>query len=145
MKLSEKDFDRIVKKVIRNIPQEIQQYLDNIVISVKKRPSKKMLQEMGLSPEEPLLGVYDGVSLMDRTVTSPPLFPDSIILFQEPLEEMCETIQELEDEIEITVVHEVAHFVGISEERLEELGVWVGSFIQLARQVPRKNYHSLAG
>jgi len=122
MMLSEKDFDRIVKKVIRNIPQEIQQYLDNIVISVKKRPSKKMLEEMGLSPEEPLLGVYDGVSLMDRTVTSPPLFPDSIILFQEPLEEMCETIQELEDEIEITVVHEVAHFVGISEERLEELG-----------------------
>ena len=122
MKLSEKDFDRIVKKVIRNIPQEIQQYLNNIVISVKKRPSNEMLQEMGLSPEEPLLGVYDGVSLMDRSVTSPPLFPDSIILFQEPLEEMCETIQELEDEIEITVVHEVAHFVGISEERLEELG-----------------------
>jgi predicted Zn-dependent protease with MMP-like domain len=73
MKLSEKDFDRIVKKTIRSIPQEIQQYLDNIVISVKKRPSKKMLQEMGLSPEEPLLGIYDGVSLMDRSVTSPPL------------------------------------------------------------------------
>lgn len=122
MKLSEKDFDRIVKKAIRSIPEEIQRYLDNIVISVKKRPSKKMLQEMGLSPEEPLLGVYDGVSLMDRSATSPPLFPDSIILFQEPLEEMCETIQELEEEIEITVVHEVAHFVGISEERLEELG-----------------------
>jgi predicted Zn-dependent protease with MMP-like domain len=122
MKLSEKDFDRIVKKAIRSIPEEIQQYLDNIVISVKKRPSKKMLQEMGLSPEEPLLGVYDGVSLMDRSVTSPPLFPDSIILFQEPLEEMCETIEELEEEIEITVVHEVAHFVGITEERLEELG-----------------------
>lgn len=122
MKLSEKDFDRIVKKAIRSIPEEIQQYLDNIVISVKKRPSKKMLQEMGLSPEEPLLGVYDGVSLMDRSATSPPLFPDSIILFQEPLEEICETIQELEEEIEITVVHEVAHFVGISEERLGELG-----------------------
>ena len=122
MQLSEKDFDRIVKKAIRSIPEEIQQYLDNIVISVKKRPSKKMLQEMGLSPEEPLLGVYDGVSLMGRSATSPPLFPDSIILFQEPLEEICETIQELEEEIEITVVHEVAHFVGISEERLGELG-----------------------
>ena len=122
MKLSEKDFDRIVKKAIRSIPEEIQQYLDNIVISVKKRPSKKLLQEMGLSPEEPLLGVYDGVSLMDRSATSPPLFPDSIILFQEPLEEMCETIEELEEEIEITVVHEIAHFVGISEERLEEIG-----------------------
>jgi predicted Zn-dependent protease with MMP-like domain len=122
MRLSEKDFDTIVKKAIRSIPEEIQQYLDNIVISVKKRPSNKMLQEMGLPPEEPLLGIYDGVSLMDRSVTSPPLFPDSIILFQEPLEEMCETIRELEEEIEITVVHEIAHFVGISEERLEELG-----------------------
>jgi predicted Zn-dependent protease with MMP-like domain len=122
MRLSEKDFDTIVKKAIRSIPEEIQQYLDNIVISVRKRPSNKMLQEMGLPPEEPLLGIYDGVSLMDRSATSPPLFPDSIILFQEPLEEMCETIQELEEEIEITVVHEIAHFVGISEERLEELG-----------------------
>ena len=122
IKLNEKDFDRIVKKAIRSIPEEIQQYLDNIVISVKKRPSKKMLQEIGLPPNEPLLGIYDGVPLMDRSVTSPPLFPDSIILFQEPLQEMCETIQELEDEIEITIVHEVAHFVGISEERLEELG-----------------------
>jgi predicted Zn-dependent protease with MMP-like domain len=122
MRLSEKNFDTIVKKAIRSIPEEIQQYLDNIVISVKKRPSNNMLQEMGLPPEEQLLGVYDGVSLMDRSVTSPPLFPDSIILFQEPLEEMCETVEELEEEIEITVVHEVAHFVGISEERLEELG-----------------------
>ena len=122
MRLSEKDFDTIVKKAIRSIPEEIQQYLDNIVISVKKRPSNNILQEMGLLPEEQLLGVYDGVSLMDRSVTSPPLFPDSIILFQEPLEEMCETVEELEEEIEITVVHEVAHFVGISDERLEELG-----------------------
>jgi predicted Zn-dependent protease with MMP-like domain len=102
MRLSEKDFDTIVKKAIRSIPEEIQQYLDNIVISVKKRPSNNILQEMGLLPEEQLLGVYDGVSLMDRSVTSPPLFPDSIILFQEPLEEMCDTIEELEEEIEIT-------------------------------------------
>ena len=122
MKLSDKDFDRIVKNAIRSIPDEIQKYLGNIVISVKKHPSKKMLQEMGLSPEEQLLGIYDGVSLTDRSATSPPLFPDSIILFQDHLEEMCDTIEQLEEEIEITVVHEVAHFVGISEERLEDLG-----------------------
>jgi predicted Zn-dependent protease with MMP-like domain len=122
MKLTEKDFDRIVTRALHGIPQEIQQYLHNIVISVKKRPSKKMLREMGLSPDERLLGLYDGVSLIDRSVTSPPLFPDSIILFQESLEEMCNTIEELEDEIEITIVHEIAHFVGISDGRLEELG-----------------------
>ncbi len=122
MKLSDKEFDRIVKRTIRRIPLEIRQYLDNLVIAVRKRPTKKMLKEMGLPSDELLLGLYRGVSLIDRLVTSPPLFPDTIILFQEPLEEMCGTKEQLEKQIEITVVHEVAHFVGISEERLAELG-----------------------
>ena len=122
MKLEEKDFDMIVQKAIGRIPHEIKQYLDNIIISVRKRPSKKMLEEMGLPPDEPLLGVYSGVALTERSATSPPLFPDSIILFQEPLEKMCSSFEELQEEIEITVVHEIAHFVGISDERLEELG-----------------------
>jgi len=122
MKLSQKEFDRIVKRAIRRISPEIRQHLKNVVISVRERPTRKMLQEMGLQPDELLLGVYRGVSLIKRSVTSPPLFPDTIILFQEPLEEACETKEKLEKQIEITVVHEVAHFVGISEERLEELG-----------------------
>lgn len=122
MKLGNKDFDRIVKRAIGRIPQEIRRHLDNLLISVQRRPSKDMLQEMGLPPDEPLLGLYDGVSQPERFITSPPLFPDTIFLFQEPLEEMCETAEELEREIEITVVHEIAHALGISEERLVELG-----------------------
>lgn len=122
MKLEEKDFDRIVQKAIKRIPREIRQHLENIIISVRKRPTKNMLDDMGLTPDDLLLGVYTGVSLPERSATNPPLYPDSIILFQEPLEEMCATLKELEEEIEITVVHEIAHFVGISDERLEELG-----------------------
>jgi predicted Zn-dependent protease with MMP-like domain len=122
MKLSQKEFDRIVKRAIGRISPEIRQHLKNVVISVRERPTRKMLREMGLQPDELLLGVYRGVSLIRRSVTSPPLFPDTIILFQEPLEETCQTKEKLEKQIEITMVHEVAHFVGISEERLEELG-----------------------
>jgi predicted Zn-dependent protease with MMP-like domain len=59
---------------------------------------------------------------MERSFAAPPLFPDTIFLFQEPLEEMCESLEDLEEQIEITVVHEIAHFFGISEERLAELG-----------------------
>jgi len=55
-------------------------------------------------------------------VTDPPIYSDTIFIFQEPLEEMCGTLEELEEEIELTVVHEIAHYFGISEERLEELG-----------------------
>ena len=122
MKLSEAEFDRIVKRALRRVPAEIGQHLDNIIISVRKRPSKKMLREMDLPEDDELFGVFEGVPLIERSVTSPPLFPDSILLFQEPLEAACETLEELEQEIEITVVHEVAHFLGMSEERLAELG-----------------------
>ena len=66
-----------------------------------------MLEEMGYPPDEPLLGLYDGASLWDHSFFSaPPLHPDTIVIFQEPLEEMCESLSELEREIEITVVHD---------------------------------------
>lgn len=122
MKLSDKEFDRVVKRAIQRIPSEIRRHLENILISVRKWPSAEMLHEMDLPADEPLLGVFWGVSLMDRCLTEPPLFPDTIFLFQEPLEGMCETAEELEEEIEITVVHEIAHALGIDEERLVELG-----------------------
>ena len=122
MKLSEEEFDAIVKRALHRVPAEIGQHLDNIIISVRKRPSKKMLREMDVPEDDTLFGVFEGIPLIERSVTSPPLFPDSILLFQEPLEAACETIEQLEEEIEVTVVHEIAHFVGMSEERLAELG-----------------------
>jgi predicted Zn-dependent protease with MMP-like domain len=122
MKLNNKEFDRIVKASIARIPEEIRRHLDNILITVQKRPDPEMLTEMGYPPDEPLLGLYWGVPLNERTLGEPPLFPDTIYIFKEPLEEMCVTRAELEEEIEITVVHEVAHFLGMSEERLAELG-----------------------
>ena len=122
LRLSEVEFDRVVTRAITRMPKEIRRHLENILISVQRRPSKDIREEMGLYRNEPLLGIYRGTSLMDRSVTYPPIYPDTIILFQEPLEKMCETVEELEYQIEITVVHEVAHFLGISEERLSELG-----------------------
>jgi predicted Zn-dependent protease with MMP-like domain len=122
LKLNEMEFDRVVKRAIKRIPMEIRHHLHNILISVQRRPSKEVLEEVGLSHNEPLLGLYTGVSLKDRSSIYPPMYPDAIILFQEPLERMCMTIEELEEQIEITVVHEIAHFLGISEERLAELG-----------------------
>jgi len=122
MRLSNAEFDRIVKQAIRRIPEEIRQHLDNILITVQKRPAPDMLAEMGYPPDEPLLGVYWGVPLNERTVAEPPLYPDTIYIFKAPLEEMCVSREELEEEIEITVAHEVAHYLGMSEERLAELG-----------------------
>ena len=122
MRLSDEEFDGIVKRALHRLPAEIRRHLDNIVISVRKRPSRQMLREMDIPSGEALFGIFEGVPLIERSVTSPPLFPDTILIFQEPLEAACETNEEIEEEIEITVVHEVAHFLGMSEERLAQLG-----------------------
>ncbi|RJQ50254.1 MAG: metallopeptidase family protein [Desulfobacteraceae bacterium] len=122
MNVSRKEFDRIVMRAIRRIPEEIRNHLDNLLISVQKRPSPELLEEMGIPADETLFGVFQGTPLVERSVMDRPLFPDTIFLFQEPLLEACANVEELEKEIEITVVHELAHFLGFSEEDLAELG-----------------------
>jgi predicted Zn-dependent protease with MMP-like domain len=122
MELSKREFAAIVERALEGIPPEIGRHIENVAITIEDRASPDLLREMGLPPDEPLFGVYTGVAVQERSVSSPPLYPDTIILFREPLLEFCESMEELEYEIETTVVHEVAHYFGISEERLEELG-----------------------
>ncbi len=122
MKLSAKDFDRAVHRALDRIPEEIRAQMENVVITVRKRPTREMLKELGATPDDPPLALYQGLPLNERSVFAPPLYPDTIFIFQEPLEEICATREELEQEIEISVVHEVAHFLGLDEERLAELG-----------------------
>jgi predicted Zn-dependent protease with MMP-like domain len=122
MKISDEEFIRIAEKTLDRVPDEIMSRVRNVSITVEDRPSPELLEEMGLPPDEPLLGLYNGMSLAEQSVTWPSFYPDSIILFKAPLLEMCRDRDELEEEIEITIVHEIAHYFGISDERLVELG-----------------------
>lgn len=121
-RFSDKVFDRIVQQAVARIPMEIRRHLDNILITVQRRPSAEMLRESGLPPGQTLFGLYWGVPLTERSIMDPPLFTDAIYLFQEPLEQHCTTRRELIEEIEITVVHEIAHALGLSDAQLEALG-----------------------
>lgn len=121
-KLSAEAFDRIVKQAITRIPLKIRRNLDNILISVQPHPSRELLAELGFPPDEQLFGIFLGVPLTERNLTDPPLYPDSIYIFQEPLEAFCLSREELIEEIEITVVHEIAHYLGFGDDELEALG-----------------------
>lgn len=123
MRLTPREFDKAVRRAYERLPAEIKERLSEVVLQVKRRPDPELLAEMGYAPDEPLLGVFEGASLGERSFFYPPYpYPNTITIFQEPLEEMCSTMTELERQIQITVVHEVAHFMGIGEERLRELG-----------------------
>jgi len=73
---------------------------------------------------ETLLGLYEGVPLTERTTHYGLVLPDKITIFQQPIEDMCASEDELRAEVAHTVVHEFAHFFGISDERLHELGAY---------------------
>ena len=75
-----------------------------------------------MDPDELLFGLYEGTPLIERGITVDPLLPDKITIFQGPLEEAFASEAEIEAEIRKTVVHEVAHHLGIDEQRLAELG-----------------------
>ncbi|MDI9571283.1 MAG: metallopeptidase family protein [Pseudomonadota bacterium] len=122
VRLGSREFDRVVERAIGRIPAEIMDRLDNVLIAVQRRPTRQMNADWGLDPDDPPFGIYTGVSLAERSEFGPPLYPDTIFIFQAPLEEACHSIAELEEEIEITVVHEIAHFLGMTDEELAALG-----------------------
>ena len=122
MRISRKQFENAVEKALETIPRAFRDQLNNMTIAVEDRPSRELQRELEVPPGETLFGVFTGIPLTERSATEPPLYPDVILIFREPLMDACDSREELEEEIAITVIHEVAHYLGLSEERLEELG-----------------------
>ena len=122
MRISHKEFEEAVEQALAMIPEMFRAQLRNMTITVEDEPSRELRQEMGMAPDETLFGLFTGIPLPQRAAIEPPLYPDEIIIFREPLMAACHSREELEEEIVVTVVHEMAHYIGLSEEQLEALG-----------------------
>ena len=120
--LSRKRFEQVVTEALKGIPTELRKALDNIEVAIEDWPSEAQLADAGVEPDDLLFGFYHGTPLPERSPMEPYSLPDLITIFQGPLEEACETEDELRDEIRRTVVHEIAHYFGFDEDRLAELG-----------------------
>ncbi|HET8896336.1 MAG TPA: metallopeptidase family protein [Protaetiibacter sp.] len=113
LELNADEFEKIVIDELDELPDEMVDGLDNVVFVCEDRPEDGSLD---------LLGVYEGVALTERGQYGFGELPDRIVLFREPLLAICETEDELRDEIHITLVHEIAHFYGIDDAELHRLG-----------------------
>lgn len=111
--MSEDEFEAVVDEALESIPDELVNQIDNCVVMI----------EADAPTEDPdLLGLYEGIPLTERDSSYGGVLPDRITLYRNNLLEMCDDREDLIDEIHITVVHEVAHYFGIDDERLHELG-----------------------
>jgi len=111
--LDAEEFERLVVAELDELPDDMVDGLDNVIFVVEDRPEDGSLD---------LLGLYDGVSLPERGQYGFGEMPDRIILYREPLLALSEDEEHLRDEIHVTLVHEIAHFYGIDDDRLHELG-----------------------
>jgi predicted Zn-dependent protease with MMP-like domain len=114
------DFYTLVERALERLPPELARLLDNVAIVVDDWPDYSTPLVAG-GPEETLYGLYEGVPLTERGAGYYGSLPDKITIFRGPLERDFAT-HALEEQVRITVVHEIAHYFGFDEERLEELG-----------------------
>jgi len=106
-------FEALVVDELDRLPDDMVDGLENVVFVVEDRPEDGSLD---------LLGLYDGLALTERDRYGMGELPDRIVVYREPHLAQCETMEELRDEIHTTLVHEIAHYYGIDDERLHELG-----------------------
>lgn len=109
------DFDELVERALRNIPARFRSRMNNVAVVVEDEPATSLLQARGVSPGGTLLGLYQGRPLTHRSVFEPFALPDRITVFQGPHERLARTREELEQLVEQTLWHEIAHHFGMNE------------------------------
>jgi predicted Zn-dependent protease with MMP-like domain len=105
-------FEELVADALDEVPAELLALLDNVVVLVEDDPEG----------DEELLGLYEGFALTDRGWDYGGVLPDRITIYRNPTLRICETEDDVIDEVAITVVHEIAHHFGIDDDRLHALG-----------------------
>ncbi|BDT84342.1 metallopeptidase family protein [Nocardia cyriacigeorgica] len=110
--MSEDRFEELVADALDLIPPELARAIDNVVVLIEAR-----------NAEDPhLLGLYHGIALTERDSHYGGSLPDTVTIYRDALLEICADEEEVVEEVAITVIHEIAHYFGIDEERLHQLG-----------------------
>jgi predicted Zn-dependent protease with MMP-like domain len=110
--MSPQRFEELVSDALDRIPAKLAAAIDNVVVLVE-----------GRHPDEPdLLGLYEGIALTERDSSYAGSLPDAITIYRDALLDVCESEDEVVDEVAVTVIHEIAHHFGIDDDRLHELG-----------------------
>ncbi len=119
--MSRDRFRTLVDEALATIPAEFRDAMRNIAIVVEHAPTPEQLADVGIEPPDTLLGLYEGVPLTERGWSESGLLPDKITLFQGPIEQASEDEDDLVVAIGETLIHEIGHYFGLSEDEIEEI------------------------
>ncbi len=114
-------FERLVAEAVTLIPKRFRREMQNLALIVEDEPSPQLLAEMEIEAPDSLYGLYQGTPLPERSSGYGNHLPDVITIFQRPIEEDCDDEDEVRAVVGETLIHEVGHYFGLSEEEIEEI------------------------
>jgi predicted Zn-dependent protease with MMP-like domain len=117
-------FAQLVGETVDTLPEQFQAALDNVEILVEDWPDFWTRQQAGVHSRYGLLGFYHGIPLTERTTNYNLVAPDRISIYQKPIEAQCQTDEEIGQLVRRVVLHEIAHYFGIDDDRLHEIGAY---------------------
>ena len=117
-------FEQIVAQALDELPQEFQDKLDNVEVTVEDWPDPETLRLAGVRHPAELLGFYHGIPQTQRTHNYGLVLPDKISIYQQPILMRCHTPEQVRRTIQRVLRHEIAHHFGISDDRLREIGAY---------------------
>ena len=120
--MNRKRFEALLEAALARIPESFRQAMDNLAVIVEDWPEAELMEEMYGDPETYVYGLFTGTPLPERRVEDSGDLPAVIHIYQSALEWDFPDLADLEAELEITLVHEIAHYMGFDEEELEALG-----------------------
>ena len=119
--MDRKQFESLVAEALASIPRRFKKAMQNIAIVVEDEPSAELLEEMEIEPPDTLLGLYQGIPLTERGWAHGNALPDRILIFQGPHQRDADDEDDLVVAIGETLIHEIGHYFGMSEEQIEEI------------------------
>jgi predicted Zn-dependent protease with MMP-like domain len=114
-------FERLVERALRTLPKRFKEKLENVAVVVEDWADDQTLAEMGIDPPDTLYGLYRGVDLTRRDSFYGNCLPDTITIYQGPIEEDCDTLAEMTELVRETVVHEFGHYFGLDDDELHRI------------------------
>jgi predicted Zn-dependent protease with MMP-like domain len=114
-------FEALVERALRRLPRPFREKLANIAVVVEDWPDDETLADMGIEPPDTLYGLYRGVDLPRRDSSYGNVLPDTITIYQGPIEEDCRDPDEMTELVRDTVVHEIGHYFGLDDETMHQI------------------------
>jgi predicted Zn-dependent protease with MMP-like domain len=119
--MTRREFEGLVAEAVTTIPRRFREEMRNVAVVVEDEPPAELLEEMEIPPGDTLFGLYQGTPLTERTWGYGNTLPDRIVIYQGPIEDACDTEDDIVATIGETVIHEFGHYFGLSEEEIEEI------------------------